>query len=133
MRWVSSLIVFYSSRRRHTSCALVTGVQTCALPFSTPRRAEEGALRAERPRRHRLGIVARGRDEHRRERVAERHRAARGHRRDRGPQNVVPVVEVGVGDTKSVRAGTSVSVRVPLGGGRTSKKKIIYQPKHHSK
>src|SRR3546814_5641752 len=25
---------FLSSRRRHTSCALVTGVQTCALPFS---------------------------------------------------------------------------------------------------
>src|SRR3546814_2784681 len=25
--------VFFSSRRRHTSCALVTGVQTCALPI----------------------------------------------------------------------------------------------------
>src|SRR3546814_1806480 len=25
-------IVFFSSRRRHTRCALVTGVQTCALP-----------------------------------------------------------------------------------------------------
>src|SRR3546814_17016549 len=24
--------VFFSSRRRHTRCALVTGVQTCALP-----------------------------------------------------------------------------------------------------
>src|SRR3546814_14005340 len=24
----------FSSRRRHTSCALVTGVQTCALPIS---------------------------------------------------------------------------------------------------
>src|SRR3546814_13252690 len=29
---------FFSSRRRHTSCALVTGVQTCALPiFSASR------------------------------------------------------------------------------------------------
>src|SRR3546814_2712116 len=27
---------FFSSRRRHTRCALVTGVQTCALPISTP-------------------------------------------------------------------------------------------------
>src|SRR3546814_7383721 len=27
------LIVFFSSRRRHTRCALVTGVQTCALPI----------------------------------------------------------------------------------------------------
>src|SRR3546814_16475571 len=25
--------LFFSSRRRHTSCALVTGVQTCALPI----------------------------------------------------------------------------------------------------
>src|SRR3546814_12146574 len=29
--------VFFSSRRRHTRCALVTGVQTCALPISTAR------------------------------------------------------------------------------------------------
>src|SRR3546814_5837519 len=29
--------IFFSSRRRHTICALVTGVQTCALPiFPTP-------------------------------------------------------------------------------------------------
>src|SRR3546814_4496977 len=28
-----SLIFFFSSRRRHTRCALVTGVQTCALPI----------------------------------------------------------------------------------------------------
>src|SRR3546814_482875 len=27
------LFFFFSSRRRHTSCALVTGVQTCALPI----------------------------------------------------------------------------------------------------
>src|SRR3546814_1265859 len=26
---------FFSSSRRHTRCALVTGVQTCALPIST--------------------------------------------------------------------------------------------------
>src|SRR3546814_4113576 len=27
------LSIFFSSRRRHTRCALVTGVQTCALPI----------------------------------------------------------------------------------------------------
>src|SRR3546814_4115126 len=27
------VVVFFSSRRRHTGCALVTGVQTCALPI----------------------------------------------------------------------------------------------------
>src|SRR3546814_8039467 len=30
---------FFSIRRRHTICALVTGVQTCALPISTGARA----------------------------------------------------------------------------------------------
>src|SRR3546814_3723960 len=31
---------FFSSRRRHTRCALVTGVQTCALPISWRRSPE---------------------------------------------------------------------------------------------
>src|SRR3546814_7706159 len=31
------LCFFFSSRRRHTRCALVTGVQTCALPISRSR------------------------------------------------------------------------------------------------
>src|SRR3546814_16105672 len=29
-------LFFFSSRRRHTRCALVTGVQTCALPIYGP-------------------------------------------------------------------------------------------------
>src|SRR3546814_18930288 len=31
---MSCFLFFFSSRRRHTRCALVTGVQTCALPIS---------------------------------------------------------------------------------------------------
>src|SRR3546814_19932043 len=32
------MFFFFSSRRRHTRCALVTGVQTCALPiYARPR------------------------------------------------------------------------------------------------
>src|SRR3546814_5323799 len=31
---VMKVAFFFSSRRRHTRCALVTGVQTCALPIS---------------------------------------------------------------------------------------------------
>src|SRR3546814_4987263 len=32
---MNGLVLFFiSSRRRHTRCALVTGVQTCALPIS---------------------------------------------------------------------------------------------------
>src|SRR3546814_1755401 len=47
-------IFFFSSRRRHTRCALVTGVQTCALPISNvlrsfvdgvPLRCTDGMLR----------------------------------------------------------------------------------------
>src|SRR3546814_2406598 len=32
--WCCVFCFFFSSRRRHTRCALVTGVQTCALPIS---------------------------------------------------------------------------------------------------
>src|SRR3546814_1071057 len=32
------VVFFFSSRRRHTRCALVTGVQTCALPISDKRK-----------------------------------------------------------------------------------------------
>src|SRR3546814_11920693 len=39
-RYVVAVGVFlFSSRRRHTRCALVTGVQTCALPISRARTA----------------------------------------------------------------------------------------------
>src|SRR3546814_2364516 len=38
------LYFFFSSRRRHTRCALVTGVQTCALPilWTNIKEREEG-------------------------------------------------------------------------------------------
>src|SRR3546814_3777716 len=60
---------FFSSRRRHTRCALVTGVQTCALPIcfladaADGREGEKGALlvdraRAQRRERHRPMDVA---------------------------------------------------------------------------
>src|SRR3546814_9414750 len=35
-----SVCFFFSSRRRHTRCALVTGVQTCALPILQQHGAE---------------------------------------------------------------------------------------------
>src|SRR3546814_5779813 len=49
---------FFSSRRRHTICALVTGVQTCALPISwwtgsTSRRRPGPWM----PRRHPSGLL----------------------------------------------------------------------------
>src|SRR3546814_8746091 len=35
------VVVFFSSRRRHTRFALVTGVQTCALPISVAKETGE--------------------------------------------------------------------------------------------
>src|SRR3546814_9802233 len=41
-------VLFFSSRRRHMICALVTGDQTCALPISTFREATAKVLAAHR-------------------------------------------------------------------------------------
>src|SRR3546814_7844482 len=44
------LLFFFSSRRRHTRCALVTGVQTCALPICCPAHRTGTRFAAEGPR-----------------------------------------------------------------------------------
>src|SRR3546814_18873204 len=51
------IFVFVSSRRRHTSGALVTGVQTCALPISRAIRVEATSDNPER-----LTLLLRDRD-----------------------------------------------------------------------
>src|SRR3546814_2229731 len=48
---------FFSSRRRHTICALVTGVQTCALPISL-RRWRARAIRKSKAEPGAVGDVA---------------------------------------------------------------------------
>src|SRR3546814_302262 len=81
-----SVIFFFSSRRLHTSCALVTGVQTCALPIYRPRRhrhPHEGGRRL-RGRRHRVD---------RRGGVQHGARARRAPARARGP---APAPRIGV-------------------------------------
>src|SRR3546814_11311168 len=57
---------FFSSRRRHTRCALVTGVQTCALPICRPDAAAiSAALAALRQRLgDRLSCSAAVREQH---------------------------------------------------------------------
>src|SRR3546814_5845011 len=87
-----NVLFCFSSRRRHTRCALVTGVQTCALPISASPPAAARAARARAPRRR---PPPTGRRERR-----------------RTPS-----------DRKSVVTGTSVSVRVSLGGRRIITKK----------
>src|SRR3546814_18307859 len=105
------LVFVFSSRRRHTRCALVTGVQTCALPIfarevldaQTRTAADAHVLeRAVIDEGERLGVL--GRD--------EQDQAAIGAR--------FPAVLL---DRKSVVSGKSVSVRVDLGGRRLIKKK----------
>src|SRR3546814_7216206 len=44
MLLVILFVFFFSSRRRHTRCALVTGVQTCALPISRCPAAVRGRI-----------------------------------------------------------------------------------------
>src|SRR3546814_3750210 len=49
--FTSFFYFFFSSRRRHTRCALVTGVQTCALPIyllRTPPWSDIAAKRADK-------------------------------------------------------------------------------------
>src|SRR3546814_11802568 len=46
MYYYYNYIFFFSSRRRHTRCALVTGVQTCALPISAQPRLYSAAFSA---------------------------------------------------------------------------------------
>src|SRR3546814_17741152 len=41
------ILFFFSSRRRHTRCALVTGVQTCALPIYAERAVLAGDVRGQ--------------------------------------------------------------------------------------
>src|SRR3546814_10166216 len=55
-----SYVFFFSSRRRHTRCALVTGVQTCALPiYPAPEVAPHaGHTTMPQPRRSRPAPVS---------------------------------------------------------------------------
>src|SRR3546814_18345623 len=129
------IFVFVSSRRRHTSGALVTGVQTCALPISRAIRVEATSDNPER-----LTLLLRDRDAP----VAPTHwsfgqlcslvGAPSGYLRQ------LPAALAGINmqhgllahrgelmktleDRKSVVSGKSVSVRVDLGGPRKHKKK----------
>src|SRR3546814_4085663 len=63
-------VFFFSSRRRHTRCALVTGVQTCALPIWRTERGQRlgvaklDIVRIVEPRRYQrgAGVSQRGGD-----------------------------------------------------------------------
>src|SRR3546814_19663182 len=131
------MVCFFSSRRRHKMCALVTGVQTCALPISRQ-------LHGESKRSLFLIILPKHvTSDFPQQRVylAWRSDARSGKRtpQDRGDGPDEITVDFGwhVGadqheflirlrpailDRKSVVEGKSVSVRVDLGGRRSIKK-----------
>src|SRR3546814_13442786 len=102
------LFFFFSSRRRHTSCALVTGVQTCALPILARRRSR--------------GEVASG------ARGAPGRAGRAGDRAGGEAHRLQPAG--GARDRKSVVQGKSVSVRVDLGGRRIIEKTIEMLQSH---
>src|SRR3546814_9808759 len=107
---IHCVIFIFSSRRRHTRCALVTGVQTCALPISSmalmfPRLArnfvKNGYFPTDDPTLERALNALMPSD---------------------GSMCILdPCAGEGV-DRKSVVWGKSVSVRVDLGGRRIIKK-----------
>src|SRR3546814_19133103 len=105
----------FSSRRRHTRCALVTGVQTCALPISDHGPGADGTdvrLGA------RWGLV--DHSPAHRQPVAGMDRLQPPQLIDaRRAQPRLPLLE----DRTSVVEGKSVSIRVDLGGRRTLNKK----------
>src|SRR3546814_21056912 len=115
---------FFSSRRRHTRCALVTGVQTCALPICAiieGAAAEDGIDAA---------ATALAFDPARLDadetRLFELRGLARKHRVQ--PDDLAALTDelsarLDRIDRKSVVQGKSVSVRVDLGGRRSIKKK----------
>src|SRR3546814_4564601 len=106
------IVFFFSSRRRHTICALVTGVQTCALPICFPlTRDRDGFISVVWPS---LSTAGRPRGRTRRPATVtirrlrapgSRYTPRRRHR-----------------DRKRVVSGKRVYVRVDLGGHRIIKK-----------
>src|SRR3546814_14806076 len=109
---------FFSSRRRHTSCALVTGVQTCALPISEASPAAREVFQEvdDALGQHLFHIMCEGPDSDLT--LTENAQPAI-------MANAIATLRVLAkegGDRKSVVVGKSVSVRVDLGGRRIIKK-----------
>src|SRR3546814_1570823 len=103
--YVRVVVFFFSGRRRHTSCALVTGVLTCALPISEiGRRSGKTATETDT-----AGGAAARTSPLRRRRPSAAHTAIQPHG--------------ATGERKSVLSGTSVSRRVDLRGRRIINKK----------
>src|SRR3546814_4680795 len=109
---------FFSSRRRHTRCALVTGVQTCALPISQLARRDARPHDHRRRRRNPSDRQQRHGDRPRRESPRRDHLGACALLKEKAP-----VQKTTKRRSEERRVGKEVSVRVALGVRRIIKKK----------
>src|SRR3546814_20949605 len=105
------MLVFFSSRRRHTRCALVTGFQTCALPIYALGPVTLAAAPMSSMNRSMLSPTFAESGDRAMLAAALVSAALR-----------MLVIMSGL-DRKSVVSGKSVSIRVDLGGGRSIKQK----------
>src|SRR3546814_16816903 len=110
---------FFTSRRRHTRCALVTGVQTCALPILA-----KGYGHGPSPETQELQPLQRRRILYRRDRGIHpaQDRAGDGGMARRRHAGTGQGRHGRAAERKSVVLGKSVSVGVDLGGRRIIKK-----------
>src|SRR3546814_12021293 len=108
---------FFSSRRRHTRCALVTGVQTCALPIYLHKLPE---IPNQLPP---FRFIEMGSTGFLTVDPGEFRNLFQKSLFDTPPEEVSKVVVNPFEDRKSVVSGKSVSVRVDIGGRRIIKKK----------
>src|SRR3546814_14258434 len=116
-------------RRRHTRCALVTGVQTCALPIS-PRldgRTIDWARLEEQPSDGGDWTCSTWNDKRTVQQIfcaiTRTNAASHAIIADNLHRSPLFTGAIGAADRKSVVEGQSVSVRVDLGGSRIIKKK----------
>src|SRR3546814_20712354 len=122
------MFCFFSSRRRHTRCALVTGVQTCALPISLAVQLHDYCCKQDDGRGKRQQQDTRDDVE---QTLGEAREPPPGRESIRKNEPAwIDAIKVDApclplqktGDRKSVGEGKSVSVRVDLGGQRLIKK-----------
>src|SRR3546814_12450943 len=133
-------LFFFSSRRRHTRCALVTGVQTCALPISpghsspgsstcasstASRRLDQALEKAWNVCQPSPGVTSASRSlKSLEKRLGEDSCSLRAAKYAKWHNlslfsTLCSSSSSPLSDRKSVVKGKSVSVRLDLGGGRT--------------
>src|SRR3546814_8033747 len=118
----SYMCFFFSSRRRHTRCALVTGVQTCALPIwlivADEGPVEDGDRAGEHPFHRLVGAALRIAPPVDRHRYGARDVAVEDRRADAARAIALPPAWAGAGEAGKLLAeilSHVVALELPLG------------------